>query len=145
MSVNRSSIESLLLPGLISVVGDYEIAPSPWREVFNVSRSEQATEKSVTTRQLSAAQIGTEGSATPYDNNSGQRFQWNFKHLLIKLGYSITKEAIDDNLYKSEFNPISLGLKASFETTRNVLAAQVFNFATRYNPELGGEDRKSVV
>lgn len=136
---NTSNINALLLPGLISVMGDYDIAPSPWRKIYNISRSSQATEKAVTTRQLSAAQIGAEGSAVPYDNNSGQRFSWNFRHLIMKLGYVITREAIEDNLYKSEFNPVALGLKNAFETTRNVLAAQVFNFATRYNPELGGD------
>jgi hypothetical protein len=139
MPVSLSSIQQLLLPGLVGVMGDYDIAPSPWRKIYNVSKSEQNTEKAVTTRMLSAAQIGTEGSATPYDNNSGTRFNWNFRHLLIKLGYAITKEAIDDNLYKAEFNPISLGLKNAFETTRNTLAAQVFNFATVFNPELGGD------
>lgn len=134
-----ADIQQLLLPGLVSVMGDYDILPSPWRDIYNISRSEQATEKAVTTRQLSAAQLGTENSATPYDNNSGTRFSWNFRHLLIKLGYIISKEAIDDNLYKNEFNPISLGLKQAFETTRNTLAAQPFNFATVQNSELGGD------
>lgn len=139
MPISRSSEPALLLPALIAVNGDYEIAPSEWRSIFSTSKSEMATEKAVTVSLLSPASIGAEGSIPDYDNNPGQRYTWNYSHLIIKKAFEITREAIADNLYKSEFNPMALGMKSAFETTRNVLAMAIFNNATRYNSAQVGD------
>ena len=57
----------------------------------------------------------------------------------IGLGYAITRKAIDDNLYKTQFHPANLGLTESFHQTKEIYAANVLNTATTYNSLVGGD------
>jgi hypothetical protein len=74
-----------------------------------------------------------------FDNNAGQRFVWNFVNQAVALGYAITREAIADNLYKTQFNPTNLNLKNSFAQFKEIVCANVFNNATTYNTVQGGD------
>ena len=60
---------------------------------------------------LGLPQLKAEGAATAFDNNAGERYIWNFVHQEVALGYSITRKAIDDNLYKAQFSPTNLKLQ----------------------------------
>jgi hypothetical protein len=90
-------------------------------------------------RYLGLAQLKTEGGQTAFDNNAGERYVYNQEHNEIALGYAITRKAIDDNLYKTQFHPSNLGLIESFHQTKEIYAANVFNNITTYNASVNGD------
>lgn len=139
MAVNLSQIRDLLLPGLRGVVGEYKQYPAIWPELFDKGTSKMALERTVSMRFLGLAQQKTEGGQTKFDNGAGERYQYNQEHVEIALGYAITRKAIDDNLYKTQFRPSNLGLQRSFGQTKEIYGANVFNTATTYNAAVGGD------
>lgn len=139
MPVSLSSIRDLLLPGLRGVEGQYQQIPTQWSKVFRKGKSEMALERTAEMRYLPLAQLKNEGAATSFDNNSGERYVYNQEHNEIALGYSITRKAIDDNLYKAQFQPSNLGLQTSFQQTTEIYGANVFNTANVYNAAVGGD------
>jgi hypothetical protein len=90
-------------------------------------------------RYLGLAQLKTEGGQTSFDNNAGERFVYNQEHNEIALGYAITRKAIDDNLYKTQFHPSNLGLIESFQQTKEIYGANILNTAQTYNSAIGGD------
>jgi phage major head subunit gpT-like protein len=139
MAVNLSSIKDLLLPGLRGVEGKYEMIPSQYDKMFTKHDSKMALERTAEMRYLGLAQLKTEGGQTAFDNNAGERYVYNQEHVEIALGYAITRKAIDDNLYKTQFAPSNLGLIESFQQTKEIYGANVFNTATTYNSAVGGD------
>lgn len=139
MAVNLSAIRDLLLPGLRGVEGQYEQYPTQYDRIFTKYNSKMALERTAEMRFLGLAQLKTEGGQTAFDNGAGERFVYNQEHVEIGLGYAITRKAIDDNLYKSQFNPSNLGLTTSFLQTKEIYAANVFNTGTTYNANIGGD------
>jgi hypothetical protein len=139
MPVALSAIKNELLPGLFDVRGQYDQIPKQWDKIFKVRSSEMTVETSSQMRFLALPQFKTEGGATAFDNNAGQRFTWNFIHNEIGLGYAITRKAVDDNLYKSNFKPTNLGLQRSFAQFKETICANVLNNAQTYDNTLGGD------
>lgn len=139
MPVNLSSIANLLLPGLREVSGKYPEIPRQFDKIYTYRKSNMALERTVQARFLGYAQRKTEGGATRFDNNAGQRFTYNQEHTEVGLGYAITRKAIDDNLYKTQFQPTNLGLQKAFKETKEVFAASVFNTGNTYNSAVGGD------
>jgi len=139
MAVNLSAIKDLLLPGLRGIEGKYEMIPSQYDKIFTKHDSKLALERTAEMRYLGLAQLKTEGAQTSFDNNSGERFIYNQEHNEIALGYAITRKAIDDNLYKTQFHPSNLGLIESFQQTKEIYGANVLNTATTYNANIGGD------
>jgi hypothetical protein len=139
MAVNLAAIKDLLLPGLRGIEGKYEKIPSQYDKVFTKHDSKMALERTAEMRYLGLAQLKTEGGQTAFDSGAGERFVYNQEHIEIGLGYAITRKAIDDNLYKSQFNPSNLGLMDSFAQTKEIYGANVLNTATDYS---GGHRRR---
>ena len=139
MAVNLSNIKDLLLPGLRGVEGKYEMIPSQYDKIFTKHDSKMALERTAEMRYLGLAQLKTEGGQTAFDNSAGERFVYNQEHTEIALGYAITRKAIDDNLYKTQFHPSNLGLIESFQQTKEIYGANVLNTATTYNASVGGD------
>ena len=139
MAVNLSAIKDLLLPGLRGVEGKYEMIPSQYDKIFTKHDSKMALERTAEMRYLGLAQLKTEGAQTAFDNNAGERFVYNQEHTEIALGYAITRKAIDDNLYKTQFHPSNLGLIESFQQTKEIYGANVLNTAQTYNAAVGGD------
>ena len=139
MAVNLSAIKDLLLPGLRGVEGKYEMIPSQYDKIFTKHESKMALERTAEMRYLGLAQLKTEGGQTAFDNNAGERFVYNQEHTEIALGYAITRKAIDDNLYKTQFHPSNLGLIESFQQTKEIYGANLLNTATTYNASVGGD------
>ena len=139
MAVNLSAIKDLLLPGLRGVEGKYEQIPSQYDKIFTKHESKMALERTAEMRFLGLAQLKTEGGQTAFDNNAGERYVYNQEHTEIALGYAITRKAIDDNLYKTQFAPSNLGLIESFQQTKEIYGANVLNTATTYNASVGGD------
>lgn len=139
MAVNLSAIKDLLLPGLRGVEGKYEMIPSQYDKIFTKHDSKMALERTAEMRYLGLAQLKTEGGQTAFDNGAGERFVYNQEHTEIALGYAITRKAIDDNLYKTQFHPSNLGLIESFQQTKEIYGANILNTATTYNASVGGD------
>ena len=139
MPINLSQIRDLLLPGLRGVEGKYPMIPRQWGKVFDQGTSNMALERTVEARYLSLAQLKSEGGSIAFDNNAGQRYTYNQEHIELGLGYSITRKAIEDNLYKTDFDPSNLGLIESFAQTKEIICANVLNTATTYNSQVGGD------
>ena len=139
MAVNLSAIKDLLLPGLRGIEGKYEQIPSQYDKIFTKHESRMALERTAEMRYLGLAQLKTEGGQTAFDNGAGERYVYNQEHTEIALGYAITRKAIDDNLYKTQFQPSNLGLVESFNQTKEIYGANVINTATTYNASVGGD------
>ena len=118
-----ADIRNELLPGLRGIEGQYQMIPAQWPKYFEKGVSEMNMESTSEMRFLGLAAIKQDGGPTQFDNASGDRYRYNQTHLEIALGYYITRQSIEDNLYKREFNPANLGLQESFLQTEEILAA----------------------
>ena len=139
MAVNLSAIKDLLLPGLRGIEGKYEMIPSQYDKIFTKHDSKMALERTAEMRYLGLAQLKTGGGQTSFDNGAGERYVYNQEHNEIALGYAITRKAIDDNLYKTQFQPSNLGLMESFQQTKEIYGSNILNTATTYNANIGGD------
>ena len=139
MPVNLAAIRDYLLPGLMSVQGEYKEWPKVWPKLFTTRTSKMAFERNAQNRYLGLAQIKEEGGQTYFDNASGERWMWVQEHNEISIGYAITSKAVEDNLYEAFFKPSNLGLQKSFAITKEVIAAGIFNNATTYNSAQQGD------
>lgn len=139
MAISTSAIPALLLPGVRKIKGIYEDYDKVWPHIFATSTSDMQVERTESMRYLPLAQLKQTGAPTVFDNGAGQRFTYNHIHVAIGLGYSFTREAIDDNLYKTQFDPTNLGLVKSFNQTKEILGAGVFNTGNVVNSTIGGD------
>lgn len=141
MPVALSQIRDLLLPGLWGVSGRYPMIERQWPKIFRTTDSNMSLERRASMRYLGYAQLKQEGAPTSFDNAAGQRYVYNAEHFEIGLGYAITRKALADNLYKSEFGPSNDGLMESFKETEEIYSANVFNQGTTYNANIGGDGK----
>lgn len=139
MPIALASIRNELLPGLFDVRGSYDMIPRQWDKVFTTHKSNMAVERSTQMAFMGLPYLKDEGAATQFDNNAGERFNWNFIHQEIALGYAITRKAIDDNLYKAQFNPTNLKLQEAFAQFKEIQGANILNTGTTYNSQLVGD------
>ena len=139
MPVALAAVRDMLYPGLRAITGKYQQIPRQYDKIFQYIKSEQSVERTAENRYLPLARLKTEGGSSFFDNRAGERFVWNQSHLEISLGYAITRPAIDDNLYKAQFNPSNLGLQESFNQTKEIYAASVFNLGNVVNQNVGGD------
>jgi len=139
MAVNLSQIKDLLLPGLRGIEGKYEMIPSQYDKIFTKHDSKLSLERTAELRFLGLAQLKTEGGQTAFDSGAGERFVYNQEHTEIGLGYAITRKAIDDNVYKTQFHPSNLGLVEAFQQTKEIYGASILNNAQTYNNAVGGD------
>lgn len=139
MPVALSSIRDLLLPGLMELTGDYPKIETQWGRVFDTRKSTLSIERTVQKRYVGLPELRGEGASTPFDNSAGQTFVYNMEVTEKKLGYAITRKAIDDNQYKNDFKPTQLGLMRSFQNFNEIEAAAILNGATTYDSDLVGD------
>lgn len=139
MAINLAAERDLLLPGLLAVTGQYRQIEPQWKRLFKSITSKIQIERTLQMRYTGLANLKDEGAPTLFDNNAGQRWQYNMEPIEAGLGYAITRKAIDDNLYKQDFNPMNLGLAKSFADYWEIQAASVFNTAGTYNSAIVGD------
>ena len=139
MPVSLAQIRSELLPGLSDVRGSYDMIPRQWDKVFKTHKSNMAVERSTQMAFTALPYLKDEGAATQFDNAAGERFTWAFVHIEVALGYAITRKAIDDNLYKMQFNPTNLKLQEAFAQFKEIQGANVLNLGTTYNTSIVGD------
>lgn len=127
MAVNTAAIKSLLRPGLNAIFGDYPMYAGQWSEIFARNKSDKQSEVDVETRFVGLASLKTEGASLAYDNGMGERYTTTYLNQTIGLGFIITMEAMQDNLYKTDFPKQSQSLRRSLEQTKEIRGAGVLN------------------
>lgn len=139
MAINVAALYDLTRPGLRGIEGKYKMIPRQWPKFLERGTSKMGIERTAEVRFVSLPQLKFEGGATSMDNNAGERFIFNHEAFEIGLGYAMTRKAIADNLYESQFPASNLGLQNSFEQAEEIYSANVLNSATTYNPNIGGD------
>jgi hypothetical protein len=139
MPIALANIRSELLPGLFDVRGSYDMIPRQWDKVFTTHKSNMAVERSTQMAFMALPYLKDEGAATQFDNAAGERYTWAFVHIEVALGYAITRKAIDDNLYKNQFNPTNLKLQESFAQFKEIQGANILNLGNVYQTSIIGD------
>ena len=116
-----------LWPGVHAfTMAEYNNHPKEYTHIFDVENSKMAYEEDVETTGFGLAQRKAEGAATIYDSQT-QGFTQRYTHVAYSLGYMVTKEEKDDNLYKDRAFRRSRQLAFSFRTTKEIVGANVLN------------------
>jgi hypothetical protein len=132
MAISRAQLLKELLPGLNALFGlEYARYGEEHKEIFEQESSERSFEEETKLSGFGAAPVKTEGSAIAYDN-AQEAFTSRYTHETIALGFSITEEAVEDNLYDSLSARYTKALARAMAYTKQTKAAAVLNngFAT---------------
>jgi hypothetical protein len=134
MAISRAQLLKELLPGLNALFGlEYARYGEEHKEIYETETSERSFEEETKLSGFSAAPVKNEGSAIAYDN-AQEAFTARYNHETIALGFSITEEAIEDNLYDSLSSRYTKALARAMAYTKQVKAASVLNngFSSSY-------------
>ena len=134
MAISRAQLLKELLPGLNALFGlEYARYGEEHKEIFETETSERSFEEETKLSGFSAAPVKNEGSAIAYDNGQ-EVFTARYTHETIALGFSLTEEAIEDNLYDSLSARYTKALARAMSYTKQTKAAAVLNngFAAGY-------------
>ena len=127
MAISRAQLLKELLPGLNALFGlEYARYGEEHKEVYETETSERSFEEETKLSGFSAAPVKNEGSAIAYDN-AQEAWTARYNHQTIALGFSLTEEAIEDNLYDSLSARYTKGLARAMAYTKQVKAASVLN------------------
>jgi len=135
MAISRAQLLKELLPGLNALFGlEYAKYGEEHKEIYETETSERSFEEETKLSGFSAAPVKNEGSAIAYDNGQ-EAWTARYNHETIAMGFSLTEEAIEDNLYDSLSARYTKALARSMAYTKQVKAAAVLNngFTTGYN------------
>jgi hypothetical protein len=134
MAISRAQLLKELLPGLNALFGlEYAKYGEEHKEIFETETSERSFEEETKLSGFSAAPVKTEGAAIAYDN-AQEAFTARYTHETIALGFSITEEAVEDNLYDSLSSRYTKALARAMAYTKQVKAASILNngFSSSY-------------
>ena len=127
MAISRAQLLKELLPGLNALFGlEYARYGEEHKEIFETESSERSFEEETKLSGFSAAPVKNEGSAIAYDN-AQEVFTARYNHETIALGFSLTEEAIEDNLYDSLSARYTKALARAMSYTKQTKAAAVLN------------------
>lgn len=135
MAISRAQLLKELLPGLNALFGlEYATYGQEHKEIYETETSERSFEEETKLSGFSAAPVKNEGSALAYDN-AQEAWTARYNHETIALGFSLTEEAIEDNLYDSLSSRYTKALARAMAYTKQVKAAAVLNngFTAGYN------------
>ena len=140
MAISRAQLLKELLPGLNALFGmEYATYGEEHKEIYEVETSERSFEEETKLSGFSAAPVKNEGSAIRYDN-AQEAWTARYNHETIALGFSITEEAVEDNLYDSLSKRYTKALARAMAYTKQVKAAGVLNTAFSGGPT-GGDGK----
>jgi hypothetical protein len=134
MAISRAQLLKELLPGLNALFGmEYARYGEEHKEIYETETSERSFEEETKLSGFSAAPVKNEGSAISYDN-AQEAWSTRYTHETIALGFSITEEAVEDNLYDSLSARYTKSLARAMSYTKQVKAAAVINngFSSTY-------------
>jgi|TARA_R110001599_G_scaffold348404_1_gene575641 hypothetical protein len=127
MAISRAQLLKELLPGLNALYGlEYAKYGEEHKEIFETETSERSFEEETKLSGFSAAPVKDEGAAIAFDN-AQEAFTSRYNHETIALGFAITEEAIEDNLYDSLSARYTKALARAMSYTKQVKAANVLN------------------
>lgn len=127
MAISRSQLLKELLPGLNALFGlEYKRYGEEHKEIYETESSERSFEEETKLSGFGAAPVKTEGASIQYDN-AQEAFTSRYTHETIALGFAITEEAIEDNLYDSLSARYTKALARAMSYTKQVKAASVLN------------------
>jgi hypothetical protein len=127
MAISRAQLAKELEPGLNALFGlEYKNYENQHSEIFDKESSDRAFEEEVMLSGFGTAGVKQEGSAVGYDD-AQETFTSRYTHETIALAFSITEEAIEDNLYDRLGSRYTKALARSMATTKQVKAANVLN------------------
>ena len=127
MAISRSQLLKELLPGLNALFGmSYETYGEEHKEIFETETSERSFEEEQKLSGFSAAPVKNEGNAIQYDN-AQEAWTARYNHETIALGFSITEEAVEDNLYDTLSARYTKALARAMAYTKQVKGANVLN------------------
>jgi hypothetical protein len=127
MAISRAQLLKELLPGLNALFGlEYARYGEQHKEIYETETSERSFEEETKLSGFSAAPVKNEGAAIAYDN-AQEAFTARYTHETIALGFSITEEAIEDNLYDSLSSRYTKALARGMSYTKQVKAAAILN------------------
>jgi hypothetical protein len=126
MTVNSALINKVFKPGLDAAFMDFGAYPAQYKELYDTFKSEKQQETDVEMRGLPVANFKKEGQMLDYAD-FGQMYTTNYLNLTVAVGYKITEEAIDDNLYKSQFPQGNRTMAESLIQFKNIQGASTLN------------------
>ena len=142
MAISRSQLVKELEPGLNALFGlEYGRYDAEHTEIFETENSDRAFEEEVMLSGFGNARVKSEGGSIIYDNAT-ETFTARYTHETIALGFAITEEAVEDNLYDRISARYTRALARSMANTKQVKAANVLNNA--FAPNFTGGDGKEL-
>jgi hypothetical protein len=139
MAISRAQLLKELLPGLNALFGmEYARYGEEHKEIYETETSERSFEEETKLAGFTAAPVKNEGSAIAYDN-AQEAWTARYNHETIAQGFSITEEAIEDNLYDSLSARYTKSLARSMAYTKQVKAAAILNNGFSGGQYAGGD------
>ncbi len=127
MAISRAQLLKELLPGLNALFGmEYKTYGAEHKEIYETETSERSFEEETKLSGFSAAPVKNEGAAIAYDN-AQEAWTARYNHETIAMGFSITEEAMEDNLYDSLSARYTKSLARAMAYTKQVKAASILN------------------
>ena len=137
MAISRAQLLKELLPGLNALFGlEYAKYGEEHKEIYETESSERSFEEETKLSGFGQAPVKNEGSAIAYDN-AQEAFTARYTHETIAMGFAITEEAVEDNLYDSLSSRYTKALARGMSYTKQVKAAYVLNNAFTGGPTYG--------
>ena len=139
MAISRSQLLKELLPGLNALFGmEYARYGEEHKEIYETESSERSFEEETKLSGFAAAPVKNEGQAIQYDN-AQEAWTARYVHETIAMGFSITEEAMEDNLYDSLSARYTKSLARAMAYTKQIKAASLLNngFTGAGNPTYG--------
>ena len=139
MAISRAQLVKELEPGLNALFGlEYSRYENQHAEIFATETSDRAFEEEVMLSGFASAPVKQEGAGVVFDQ-AGETFTARYSHETIALAFSITEEAIEDNLYDRLAARYTRALARSMSNTKQVKAASVLNNAQKTSGFNGGD------
>ncbi len=137
MAISRAQLLKELLPGLNALFGmEYKRYGEEHKEIYETETSERSFEEETKLSGFSAAPVKNEGSAIRYDN-AQEAWTARYNHETIAMGFAITEEAMEDNLYDSLSQRYTKALARAMAYTKQVKAAAILNSGFSGGPTYG--------
>ena len=142
MAISRSQLVKELEPGLNALFGlEYDRYDNQHAQIFDTENSDRAFEEEVMLSGFGNAQVKPEGSGVSYDEAT-ESFTARYTHETLALAFSITEEAVEDNLYDKISSRYTKALARSMMNAKQIKAANVLNRA--FNSSYTGGDSKEL-
>lgn len=127
--ITSSSFAKLLWPGLNSIYGKaYNDYPTEWDKLFEKNKSDRAYEEDLGLSSFGLASVKNEGAPITYDTER-QGFTTRYNHVVYALGFIITREIYEDDLYGKVGAQKAQALARSMRQTKEIVGANVYNRA----------------